>query len=69
MGLTQAQLADKSGVSLGSIRRFEQTGEVSFHALARIAQALQCQSDLDELFARRYYHSVQEAIDEQRFRA
>lgn len=69
MGLTQEQLAGKSGVSLGSLRRFEQTGEVSFHSLARIAQALECEADLDELFARRYYRSVQEALDEQRSRA
>ena len=69
MGLTQEQLAGKSGVSLGSLRRFEQTGEVSFHSLARIAQALECKADLDELFARRYYRSVQEALDEQRSRA
>ena len=69
MGLTQAELASKSGVSLGSLRRFEQTGEISFHSLARIAQALECEADLDELFARRYYRSVQEALDEEHKRS
>ena len=66
MGLTQAQLAAKSGVSLGSLRRFEQTGEISFHSLARLAQALECEADLDGLFARRYYRNISEVIDAQR---
>ena len=69
MGLTQAQLASKSGVSLGSLRRFEQTGEISFHSLARLAQALECEQDLEELFARRYYRDIQEVIDAQRKRS
>ena len=66
MGLTQAQLASKSGVSLGSLRRFEQTGEISFHSLARLAQALECEADLEELFARRYYRDISEVINAKR---
>ena len=66
MGLTQEQLASKSGVSLGSLRRFEQTGEISFHSLARIAQALECETDLEEIFARRYYRDISEVIDAKR---
>ena len=38
--LTQAQMAKKAGMSLGSYKRFEQTGEVSFRSLANIAIAL-----------------------------
>ena len=34
--LTQAQLAEQSGVSLGSLRRFEQTGEISFKSLVQL---------------------------------
>ena len=69
MGLTQAELASKSGVSLGSLRRFEQTGEISFHSLARIAQALECAEDLEDLFTRRYYRDISEVIEEQRNRS
>ena len=69
MGLTQAELASRSGVSLGSLRRFEQTGEIAFHSLARIAEVLDCEADLDGLFARKYYRDIQEVIDEQRTRA
>jgi len=65
LGFSQQQLATKSGVSLGSLRRFEQTGEISFHSLARIAQALGCEGDLDMLFAKRMFKNIQEVIDAQ----
>ena len=65
-GYTQTELAKRSGVSLGSLRRFEQTGEISFHSLARLAYALRMEGDFDALFARRQYQSIQEVIDAQR---
>ena len=65
-GLTQTQLAKKAAVSLGSLRRFEQTGAVSFDALVRICIALDCEDGLDALFAQRAYRSIQEVIDAQR---
>ena len=37
---TQSTLAKRSGVSLGSLRRFEQTGEISLHSLVLLASAL-----------------------------
>lgn len=36
LGLTQPGLAARSGVSLGSVRRFEQTGAISLEALLKI---------------------------------
>lgn len=63
--LTQADLAKKAGMSLASYRRFEQTGRVAFLSLCNIAIALNCEGDLDELFSRRQYNSIQEVIDEQ----
>ncbi len=39
-GLTQEGLALRSGVSLGSVKRFETTGQISFDSLLRLAQAL-----------------------------
>lgn len=65
-GLTQAQLAERSGVSLGSLKRFEQTGEVSLSSLVNIAVALGCQRDFDGLFAQRGYRSIEEAIADAR---
>ena len=64
-GLTQQQLASKSGVSLGSLRRFEQTGEISLHSLARLASALDCGDDLDTLFDRKVFRTIEEVINAQ----
>ena len=49
--LTQEGLALRSGVSLGSIKRFERTGEISLKSLIDIALALGCLEDFDALFA------------------
>ncbi|MBT1171084.1 helix-turn-helix transcriptional regulator [Bifidobacterium sp. SO4] len=57
-GMTQATLAEKSGVSLGSIRRFEQSHEISFGSLVNIAFALHCEQDFDALFAQPYYATI-----------
>ena len=48
--LTQEGLALRSGVSLGSLKRFERTGEISVKSLIDIANALGCLEDLDKLF-------------------
>lgn len=48
--LTQQQLSNKSGVSLGSLKRFERTGEISFKSLLKIAFILDSQNDFDNLF-------------------
>jgi len=37
---TQLDLADKSGVSYGSIKRFERSGQISFESLLKIVEAL-----------------------------
>lgn len=65
-GFTQTQLSAKSGVSLGSLKRFEREGYVSFSSLIKIAIALGCEADFAELFAKRGYSSIQEVIDERR---
>lgn len=49
-GFTQAALSVRSGVSLGSYRRFEQTGRIEFVSLIRIAQVLHLDQDLESLF-------------------
>lgn len=48
--LSQQQLSNKSGVSLGSLKRFERTGEISFKSLLKIAFVLDSQNDFDNLF-------------------
>ena len=66
LGLTQVELSKKADVSLGSLRRFEQTGDISFASLVNICYALNCQDDLDNLFSKPAYRSIQEVIDEAR---
>ena len=50
LGLTQQALAIKSGVSYSSIRRFEDTGEISLASLLKIGGVLDCLSDFNGLF-------------------
>lgn len=49
-GLSQREISIKSGVSYGSIRRFESTGEISLNSLVKLAFALNLQEDFNELF-------------------
>ncbi len=48
--LSQKKLSEKSGVSLGSVKRFEQSGEISLLSLTKIAIALDIQEELEHLF-------------------
>ncbi len=63
-GLTQMELSDRSGVSLASLKRFEQTGEISFVSLLKIAAVLDETDNFVNLFTRKEYQSIQEVIDE-----
>ncbi len=63
--LSQTQLAARSDVSLGSLKRFEQTGEIALTSLIKIAFALGCEDDIDHLFAKKGYSSIQEVVHEQ----
>lgn len=48
--LSQTQLAGKSGVSLGSIKRFEYTGQISLESLLKIAHLFDRLDDFDGVF-------------------
>jgi len=45
LNLTQEGLAKRSGVSLGSLKRFEKSGEISLRSLLKIALVLECLDD------------------------
>ncbi|MBI2257692.1 MAG: helix-turn-helix transcriptional regulator [Flavobacteriia bacterium] len=47
---TQTDLANRAGISLGSLKRFEQTGEISFNSLLKIAHVLDVLEDFENLF-------------------
>ena len=63
-GLTQAELSKKSGVSLGSLKRFETTGQISLTSLSNLAIALQVEDDFLSLFEKQHYNSIEEVIRE-----
>jgi transcriptional regulator with XRE-family HTH domain len=50
IGLSQAELANRSGVSLGSIKRFELTGQISLESLLKLAQIIDRLSDFEPIF-------------------
>jgi transcriptional regulator with XRE-family HTH domain len=50
LNLTQLELADRSGVSYGSIKLFERTGNISLESLWLLCIALECDNELDSLF-------------------
>ncbi len=62
MKLTQQQLSDKSGVSLGSLKRFERTGEISLSSLLKIALVLDSLKEFERLFDKPEYTSIEEIL-------
>lgn len=58
--LSQRLLAQKSGVSYASIRRFESTGDISLTSLLRIASTLNCLEDFKTLFATKQIKSLKD---------
>lgn len=57
VGLTQQQLSERSGVSLGSIKRFERTGKISLESLLSLSHVLGRLGDFDSLFLPDNEHS------------
>lgn len=63
--ISQVQLAAKSGVSLGSIKRFESKYEISLNSLIKILIALNLEKDFENLFMQKTYNSIDEVINGQ----
>ena len=61
--ISQENLAQKSGVSLGSIKRFETKYEISLSSLIKIAIALDLDRDFESLFTVKTYTSINEVIN------
>ena len=64
--ITRTRLSEISGVSYGSIKRFEETGNISFLSLIKIAIALDGVDDVRKIFSEIPYKSIQEVINEQK---
>lgn len=62
--ISQEQLSQLSGVSFGSIKRFENSGKISLLSLTKLAIALNCADEIRELFTNVPYQSIEEVIHE-----
>lgn len=63
-GISQEKLSSVSGVSYGSIKRFEASGKISLLALTKIAVALECSDEIRNMFQKVSYRSIEEVIRE-----
>lgn len=59
LNLSQQTLSEKSGVSYGSLKKFEQTGQISLESLLKLSVILGCMDDFNTLFVRK---SVEKAL-------
>ena len=64
--ISQEELSRMSGVSYGSVKRFEATGKISLLSLTMLAMALDMADELRELFTQVPYRNIQEVIDERK---
>lgn len=64
--ISQKRLSEMSGVSYGSVKRFETTGQISLVSLTKLAMALDIAGDLRNIFTQIPYLDIQEVINESR---
>ena len=62
--ISQEELSERSGVSYGSIKRFESSGQISLISLTKIAIALGCADEITNMFTDIPYSSIEEVINE-----
>lgn len=62
--ISQQKLAAMSGVSYGSVKRFETTGQISLLSLTKIAIALDMGDELRSLFTKVPYRNIEEVLNE-----
>lgn len=60
--LTQKGLASKAGISLGSLKRFENIYEISLKHLLMIAVVLEATPEFEALFSKKQYQSIEEVL-------
>ena len=64
--ISQEKLASMSGVSYGSVKRFESTGQISLLSLTKIAMVLDIADELRNIFSQVPYRDIKEVINETR---
>ncbi|GFI38121.1 helix-turn-helix domain-containing protein [Lachnospiraceae bacterium 50-23] len=66
--ISQEKLSSMSGVSLGSLKRFESTGKISLLSLTKLAVALDCAEEIKNMFCQIQYKNIEEVIRESQSR-
>lgn len=64
--ISQEKMASMSGVSYGSVKRFESTGQICLLSLTKIAMALDIADELRNIFSQVPYRDIKEVINETR---
>ena len=64
--ISHEKMASMSGVSYGSVKRFESTGQISLLSLTKIAMALDIADELRNIFSQVPYRDIKEVINETR---
>lgn len=62
--ITQQQLAARSNVSYATLRKFERTGQISLESFVKLTMELGFSRELDDLFSKPVYNSIEEVINE-----
>ena len=62
--ISQKDLSERSGVSFGSIKRFETTGQISLISLTKLCIALGYTDEISTMFTEVPYLSIEEVINE-----
>lgn len=64
--ITQKVLASRSNVSYATLRKFEQTGQISLESLIKLSMELGVISEINSLFTQPVYGSIEEVINERK---
>lgn len=60
MNISRREIAEKAGVPLPTVARFEQKGLISFETLVKLAIALGYASDVRNLFSTPHFNTIEE---------
>ncbi len=63
LGFTQEDVAERSGVNIWTLRRFEASGKLAFDALIRLAVVLDAVDGFGFLFPEPEFRNLDEVID------
>ena len=60
--LTQEGLARRSGVALGTLKKFERSGQIAFPSFIQLAIALQDERALENLFGEQQFKTLDDIL-------